>query len=1306
MQVPPTSAPTLPPSKKRKVAASTSLPAPEPRKGTKTINALHNRYVPFTSDGLSLAFSPPDSADSQEVAASFLQWLIAPLSTESFYAGYFERRPFALLRSHAATTGKVKFVTTRSTLPALLKARLASPSVPSTQETVDALEEEIDDTPVLPSASSAASSSSSSPLHYYSGWFSKADILSLAASPSSSLHYTRDVDVTSYRDGQRSTLNPPHSPPVTLSSLTSFLSRGCSVRFLSPQSHHPPLQRLLHLLDQGIGLQCGANSYLTPRGTQGFSPHYDDVDVFILQTEGRKRWRLYEPLDESQLLPLTSSPNFTQAQLGRCVLDVWLHAGDFLYAPRGTVHQCFGTDSRVLTNHGLLFLDQLQALISNGAEVKYAAYDKASQTLQYVTGTLRVNAADSNGRLVSFADPSEQERFAHPGPLKPTRQDTHCNYTSIRVTPDHDMFVQQAVGSSRMRVDHPPHAKMKAGRLLAGGRAVRFMASAARGVRPPFCSFTLADVLRCTLGLQPHHIDPFLELYGFWLGDGTMSYNTTLLGHIRRHGSRDSVQFSQKNVGDNEFLHAQFAACGLSARDWRSSQTDDGREILQVTRRAWFEYFDESYGSKYRHSSHYDKRGALVEQGMRRRPPAVAASAAVSMQPPCSPRATSMSAACSPHAVSTGASSSPPSTTRPLRESSVMDLTDDDVKVDDTGAVAPLPSQRASSPHSTATTAQSATSTPTSRSRALSLSSSGSSAIGDIPDPPLFCWQCGGDEWIGWDVEMGSWQCWRCACPADEEMDDPTMKDEEPPIDDDTPMRESTPPPPVDVPSEKQPPTEEKPPTDDEEDDPVKSVKWLLWWVLQLCTPAQCRLILRGVQRADGQWAAQETCISTSGVQFREELVQLALHAGYSAYFTCDYEVGDIRGYHKLNLKRPRGRKRGRKYERGIFNSSDITPATAHLFVPIVAHHDHWRVHYTDTRASHGTTWPSVNWDGDGIKEEPYTDVTWCVTVDHADHLIVAQRALRDEDGRVYKASKPLIIGQCVASEEEDSLHVTVSSCLHASWGDYLAALLQRAVERAKAGDAVFRRVLPRHFHRYMGAQHADRDDDRREAFMDQTLQLIERLLTSDETPFDAAADEMALDYMHGRIQPVLLPAQQARSRVGRPEFRLQATTLVRTLEAGLMRLTASSEEGSVRVHHLADNEKGYKEAPLGSIDVDEALAGAVEAIIDVYPQWVQVRELPFGNDEEEGGEEEKGEEEDEEARVQELVHLCQALYDSGLVEASDDQSLRSSAAASEDDGQPHAGADDENGDWPQMEEEGKEGDAAEDEEGVEESEE
>ena len=64
---------------------------------------------------------------------------------------------------------------------------------------------------------------------------------------------------------------------------------------------------------------------------KGFAPHYDDVDAFILQLEGRKHWRLYEPRTAQEKLPRFSSKNFTQEEVGSdpC-LETILEAGDML----------------------------------------------------------------------------------------------------------------------------------------------------------------------------------------------------------------------------------------------------------------------------------------------------------------------------------------------------------------------------------------------------------------------------------------------------------------------------------------------------------------------------------------------------------------------------------------------------------------------------------------------------------------------------------------------------------------------------------------------------------------------------------------------------------------------------------------------------------------------------------------------------------------------------------------------------------------------------------------------------------------
>ncbi|KAJ8309443.1 hypothetical protein KUTeg_014317 [Tegillarca granosa] len=114
---------------------------------------------------------------------------------------------------------------------------------------------------------------------------------------------------------------------------------GCSVRLLNPQTYSQNVWKLLSVLQEYFNCCVGANVYLTPAGTQGFAPHFDDIEAFILQLEGKKHWRLYSPRTDSETLPRYSSGNFKDEGLGEPILEVTLEPGDLLYFPRGTIHQ-------------------------------------------------------------------------------------------------------------------------------------------------------------------------------------------------------------------------------------------------------------------------------------------------------------------------------------------------------------------------------------------------------------------------------------------------------------------------------------------------------------------------------------------------------------------------------------------------------------------------------------------------------------------------------------------------------------------------------------------------------------------------------------------------------------------------------------------------------------------------------------------------------------------------------------------------------------------------------------------------------
>ena len=171
---------------------------------------------------------------------------------------------------------------------------------------------------------------------YYAGWFGRTQIDALLRA--GKLRYTEEIDVTSYEGGERQTHNG--DGVAAAEDVWRRFGDGCSVRLSWPQRHSDEVWAMVAQLEEYFGCGGGCNSYLTPAGCQGFAPHWDDVDAFILQVEGVKHWRIYAPRSPDEALPRFSSPNFAQDELGgEPLAEVTLRPGDLLYLPRGFIHQ-------------------------------------------------------------------------------------------------------------------------------------------------------------------------------------------------------------------------------------------------------------------------------------------------------------------------------------------------------------------------------------------------------------------------------------------------------------------------------------------------------------------------------------------------------------------------------------------------------------------------------------------------------------------------------------------------------------------------------------------------------------------------------------------------------------------------------------------------------------------------------------------------------------------------------------------------------------------------------------------------------
>jgi JmjC domain len=109
--------------------------------------------------------------------------------------------------------------------------------------------------------------------------------------------------------------------------------------------HHTwlPLAQFCRELEAELGAGVQANSYYTPRRSQGFAVHHDTHDVFVLQVAGEKHWRVYDPLLELPLKNQRWSKELGEA--GPAVLELTLRAGDTLYLPRGWLHDALTSET-------------------------------------------------------------------------------------------------------------------------------------------------------------------------------------------------------------------------------------------------------------------------------------------------------------------------------------------------------------------------------------------------------------------------------------------------------------------------------------------------------------------------------------------------------------------------------------------------------------------------------------------------------------------------------------------------------------------------------------------------------------------------------------------------------------------------------------------------------------------------------------------------------------------------------------------------------------------------------------------------
>ncbi len=128
--------------------------------------------------------------------------------------------------------------------------------------------------------------------------------------------------------------------------ISQLYADGATLIFNQLERQWPALAGFCRDLEAALSTDVQANVYLTPKKSQGFRPHYDSHDVFVLQVEGRKHWLVY---DTPMVLPLRRQDFDPEAfKPGEVTQEFILEPGDMFYLPRGVMH-----DARALEGESL-----------------------------------------------------------------------------------------------------------------------------------------------------------------------------------------------------------------------------------------------------------------------------------------------------------------------------------------------------------------------------------------------------------------------------------------------------------------------------------------------------------------------------------------------------------------------------------------------------------------------------------------------------------------------------------------------------------------------------------------------------------------------------------------------------------------------------------------------------------------------------------------------------------------------------------------------------------------------------------------
>jgi len=132
-----------------------------------------------------------------------------------------------------------------------------------------------------------------------------------------------------------------------------LLSEGATVVADLVETLSSGIRTAATALEMGVGAHVTCNAYMSQHSRQAFPSHFDTMEVFALQIEGRKVWRVYEgrfagPMERPGYCYPYFPQEYHERAKGEVLLEVELQPGDLLYIPAGVYHDALASSEACL----------------------------------------------------------------------------------------------------------------------------------------------------------------------------------------------------------------------------------------------------------------------------------------------------------------------------------------------------------------------------------------------------------------------------------------------------------------------------------------------------------------------------------------------------------------------------------------------------------------------------------------------------------------------------------------------------------------------------------------------------------------------------------------------------------------------------------------------------------------------------------------------------------------------------------------------------------------------------------------------